>query len=135
MSNQVNDLSRRISLLTARHTAPLAFLVAAAASALVWVLSPWLTGHAEPWDTGGLYYVTALFVAGLISGSLVPRALWVHYLGAVVSQVVYEALFLEMGKLSLLGLGFLLGYSLVFLLAAALAGFLRLRFSPQPPTA
>lgn len=62
--------------------AALAFLVSAAASALIWALSPLLTGHAEPWDAGWLFYP---------------------------------------GPLVLLGAFFLLGYSAIFLLAAALA--------------
>jgi len=47
----------------------LAFLVSAVASALIWAVSPLLTGHAEPWDADGLFYVACLVVAGLGAGA------------------------------------------------------------------
>lgn len=112
-----------------RNQPLLAFLVAVGASALIWALSPWLTGHAEPWDSDGVYYFAALAVAGLISGALMPRPLWAHYPGAVLGQLTYEAVFLDIGPLFLLGAAFLLGYSLLFLSAAAVAAYVRLRLT------
>lgn len=102
----------------------LTIFIAAAASALVWALSPWLTGHAEPWDAEGLYYWVALVVAGAAAGLIVPRPVWAHYAGAVVGQLAYEAVFLPVGPLLVLGAAFLLGYSLIFLAAAAAAAHL-----------
>ena len=99
----------------------LPFFVAALSSALVWAISPVLTGRPEPWDASGPYYVSALGVAGAISGALLPRSLVAHYLGAAFGQAIYELCFLPVGPLFLLGLLFLLGYSLVFLAAAAVA--------------
>ncbi len=104
-----------------------AFLVSAAASALVWALSPWLTGHAEPWDADGMFYAGSLAVAGSGAGALIPKPLWAHYFGAVVGQLVYELLFLDIGPLFLLGAVFLLGYSLIYLAAAAVAARIRLK--------
>ncbi|HZP92025.1 MAG TPA: hypothetical protein VFB20_03970 [Burkholderiales bacterium] len=118
---------------TKTRQALFAFLIAAAGGALVWALSPPLAGHREPWDADGPYYAIALFVAGFISGGLVPKPLWAHYVGAVVGQMAYEAAFLTIGPLFLLGAGFLLGYSMLFLLAAALAAYVRLRLLPRPP--
>ena len=110
----------------------LAFLAAAVLGASVWALSPLLAGHGEPWDASGPYYVSMLAIAGAISGGLFPRPLSAHYLGAVTGQAVYELLFLDIGPLFLLGLLFLLGYSVVFLAAAAAAAFVRLRHASDP---
>jgi hypothetical protein len=93
----------------------------------VWALSPLLAGHREPWDVDGLFYIVALFVAGSLAGLLAPRPLWAHYLGALVGQLVYQAVFLPIGPLIVLGAAFLLGYSLVFLVGAALAAWIRAR--------
>ncbi len=108
-----------------KHPHALAFLVAAVASALIWVLSPLLTGHAEPWDADWLFYVGSLAVAGLGAGALIPNSLWAHYLGCIVGQLGYELLFLNVGPLLLLGAVFLLGYSLIFVAAAAVAAYAR----------
>jgi hypothetical protein len=105
------------------------FLVALVASALVWGLSPLMTGHLEPWDADGLYYVGALTVTGIVTGGLLPRPLWAHYLGSVVGQLTYELIFLKLGPLFLLGIVFLLGYSVVFLVAAAIAARVRVYFT------
>jgi hypothetical protein len=103
----------------------LTILVATLASALVWALSPWLSGHREPWDAEGLFYVVALFVAGLLAGLLAPRPLWAHYLGALLGQLGYEAFFLSIGPLFVLGALFLIAYSCIFLVGAAVAGRVR----------
>jgi hypothetical protein len=110
-----------------RTHAWLTVIVSAVASASVWALSPLLAGHQEPWDADGLFYVAALVVAGSVAGLLAPRPLWAHYLGALVGQLGYEALFLPVGPLFVLGVAFLLGYSLIFLVAAALAASVRAR--------
>lgn len=103
--------------------------VSALAAASVWALSPLLTGQREPWDADGLFYVAALSLAGALAGWLAPRPLWAHYVGAVVGQVGYELLFLSVGPLFVVGVAFLLGYSLVFFAAAALGAWLRGRFA------
>jgi hypothetical protein len=112
----------------------LTVVVSAVASASVWALSPLLAGHREPWDADNLFYVVALVVAGSVAGLLAPRPLWAHYLGALVGQLGYEALFLPIGPLFILGAAFLLGYALVFLVAAALAGWVRGRLRSRPAT-
>lgn len=103
---------------------------AAVATAIVWALSPLLTGRLEPWDAEGPFYAAALATAGLVSGALRPRPLWAHYAGAVAGQVAYEILFLPVGPLILVGALFLMGYSLIFLATAAVAAFVRRRLSP-----
>jgi hypothetical protein len=106
-----------------------AFLVALVASALVWGLSPLVTGHLEPWDADGLYYVGALTVTGIVAGGFFPRPLWAHYLGSIVGQLTYELIFLKLGPLFLVGIVFLLAYSVVFLVAAAIAARVRVYFA------
>ena len=115
-----------------RATALTAF-VAAVTSAAIWALSPVFTGSVEPWDADGFFYPGALVVAGLVSGMLRPRPLWALYLGAVAGQLAYESLFLRVGPLFLLGAVFLLGFSSIFLAAAALAALVRLRMTSGRP--
>jgi hypothetical protein len=103
--------------------------VCALAAASVWALSPWLVGHREPWDAEGYFYVLGLLAAGTGAGLLTPRPLWAQYVGALIGQIGYELVFLRVGPLFVVGLLFLLGYSVFFLLAAGLAGHLRERFT------
>lgn len=105
--------------------AALALVVSAVLAALIWAISPAVTGRAEPWDSDGPYYALALVLAGAVSGALVPRALWAHYLGAVAGQLGYQLLFLPIGPLLALGAVLLLVYSLLFLTMAAFAAYLR----------
>ena len=90
-------------------------LVSAAAGALIWALSPWLTGHQEPWDADGLFYVAALVVAGSVAGAITPRPLWGLYLGVLIGQFGYDLITQRIGPLFLIGAVFLLGYSVIFL--------------------
>jgi hypothetical protein len=104
----------------------LTLVVASVTSAAIWALSSWMTGHHEPWDADGFYYVASLPAAGLVSGAIAPRPLWAHYVGSVAGQAIYELLFLQIGPLFLLGLGFLLGYSILFLAGAFVGSRARL---------
>ncbi|WP_312571671.1 hypothetical protein [Stutzerimonas balearica] len=104
-----------------------ALLIASLAGVLIWALSPWASGQAEPWDGDGLYYSGALFTAGVLSGFIVPRPLWVQYLGVIVGQVLYLLLFLPIGPLLAVGLVFLLLWSLLFLAGAYAGARLRTR--------
>jgi hypothetical protein len=100
-------------------------LVSLVAGAAVWALSPWLAGQREPWDAGGFYYIIALLVAGAIAGFVSPRPLWAHYLGGLIGQVGYAILFVDVSPLFVVGVIFLLAYTLIFLVGAAIAGQLR----------
>jgi hypothetical protein len=108
------------------------FAIAAVTSAVVWALSPWAGGAREPWDVDGLYYLLALAAAGCVAGALAPKPLCAHYLGAILGQAAYQALFLRVGALFLIGIVLLLAYSLIFVLAAAVSGYLRTKLSPRP---
>jgi len=108
-----------------KSRAVFALVVAAALAAAIWALSMPITGHSEPWDAEALYYPVALGVAGVISGAIIPKHLWAHYVGALLGQVAYELVFLKLGPLFMVGLLFLAGYGIVFVLGAALAAFVR----------
>jgi hypothetical protein len=103
----------------------LALVVASGLSAAIWALSIPITGKSEPWDAESPYYFVALAVAGVVSGAVVPKPLWAHYLGAVLGQAAYELAFLKLGPLFVVGLVFLAAYSLIFLAAAAIVASLR----------
>src|SRR3990172_9109460 len=101
--------------------------LSAALGALLWVLSGPLTGRLEPWDAEGhwaFYYPTGLFLAGLLAGALTRRigAVWE---GIVLGQTAYALWALPADPLMLLGLGFLLAYSVLALAGAALGNILR----------
>ena len=99
--------------------------LAAGLGAVIWALSPVVTGAAEPWDAESPYYFVSLFVAGAIVGFVWPRRIWAVFLGIVIGQLVYLLAFIPLGPLLPLGVLFLFGYALLSLLGAALASRLR----------
>ena len=103
-------------------------LISAIAGAMIWLLTPVLTSHREPWDVDGSFYIVALLIAGAAAGSITPKPLWAHYSGSFAGQLVYELCFLRVGPLFIIGAAFLLGYCVVFSIAAALAAIVRARF-------
>ena len=108
-----------------KQPAWITFILAALASAAIWALTPILTGHREPWDTEGQFYVAALSIAGFVVGAIAPRPRWAHFLGSFAGQLGYQLIFLRIGPLVLVGAGFLLVYCAIFALAAALAAGVR----------
>jgi hypothetical protein len=118
-----------------KRPAALAFILAAIASAAIWASSPLVTGHKEPWDAEGFFYFGSLFAIGVISGFSIPKPLWAHYLGSVLGQMTYELIFLPLGPLFVLGVGFLLGYSLLFLVGALIGSRLRRYFNARTSAA
>lgn len=113
-----------------------ALLLAALAGAAIWGLSPLLTGHVEPWDAGGLYYNVALALGGGLCGSVSPKPLWPLYVGSVAGQVLYVLGWLPAGPLFLVGLMFVLLWSLVFLAGAHVGSRARAKWQArkqQPP--
>jgi hypothetical protein len=101
----------------------LTFLLASATAFAVWALSPWFTGHKEPWDAPGIYYYAALLIAGMVSGLINVKPLWAHYLGGIFGQLLYAVVFLPLGPLAGVGLIFLAVWSLLFMAG----GYLGLR--------
>ena len=104
----------------------LSFMIATFAGATIWLLSPRLTGQAEPWDAG-LYYSGALLAAGLFTAFLAPKPLWATYLGGVFGQGLYLFLYLPPSPLMTVGLAFLLAWSLLLLVGAYAGARLRAR--------
>jgi hypothetical protein len=93
----------------------------------IWLTSLGITGHREPWDAEGFFYAGAMFFAGLISGALAPRGLWLSWAGMYVGQFL-GMLFVNphLGPLTPLGLFlFLPVYCLTTLAGAALAAVVR----------
>jgi hypothetical protein len=109
----------------AMSRAVLAILLAAGLSAVIWALSIPLTGKAEPWDADSPYYLVALAVAGIVSGVVIPKHLWAHYVGGIIGQAAYGLAFLKVGPLFVVGLLFLAVYSVIFFGAAAIASSFR----------
>ncbi len=112
-----------------RRSPAFALLLSALVGALVWAISPLAVGRVEPWDADGPYYVIALFGGGVLAGTVAPRPLWAHYLGAWLGQLGYQLVFLPIGSLIVLGAVLLFGYSLVFALGVAIATRLRARIA------
>jgi hypothetical protein len=108
-----------------KHRAAVTFVVAALLGATIWLASPWVTGHKEPWDADGIFYLGALVVTGLIAGVVSPKPLWAHYFGSFIGQLSYGLLFLRVGPLVFVGVGFLLAYCLLFVAAAFAAARIR----------
>lgn len=112
----------------------LTIAIATGASASIWALSL-LVGHQEAWDAGGGYYPVGLVVGGGLAGVLAPKPLWALYVGAVLGQLGYMLIFLPTGPLLAVGIIILLVASMLFLLAAAIGGFLRTRLAHPRPDA
>src|SRR5215208_3097677 len=99
-----------------------AFLVGVGLGALIWLLSPAVTGRREPWDAAGGYYYGALLGAGLLGGLAAPA----HWGTIAIGVFVGQALVLlggvlvtpASGGLWPLGVVFLSIYSLLSLLGA-----------------
>ena len=100
-------------------------IISALAGVSIWLLTPVLTSHREPWDADGSYYIVALVIAGAVAGALAPKPLWAHYVGSFAGQLAYELIFLHVGPLVFIGAVFLLGYCAVYSMAAGLAALVR----------
>jgi len=107
------------------------FLLAVALGLTIWLLSPWVTGQREPWDSASPYYLGSLFVAGALTGFLGPRPFWLWPLGIWLGQLVV-LLAGPWGPLLPLGIVFLLAFTLVALAGAAVGAALRRRSKGVP---
>lgn len=94
-------------------SALLSAVLALVAGAATWWLSPVATGHAEPWDGSGLYYLGALVVGGALAGLATNRPLIPVTLGFATGQTVYGLLALSSGPLWVVGLLFIGFFSLI----------------------
>ncbi len=106
-----------------------AFLLALALGVAIWLLSPIITGHREPWDAEGGYYASALFLAGIVGGLIAPQhwasvafGIFAGQAVVLVGGVVAEP---ASGGLWPLGLVFLAGYSVLGVVGAGVGTGLR----------
>ena len=65
----------------------MAFAVATIFGFGVWAASPYLGGRREPWDADFPFYSVTLIVAGVIVGFLLPRKVWICFLGVWLGQI------------------------------------------------
>jgi hypothetical protein len=106
-----------------------AFLLGLALGAAIWLLSPVISGHREPWDAEGGYYAGALVCTGIVGGLLVPQ----HWAGVAIGILAGQALVLmggvvaepANGGLWPLGLIFLVLYSVLGLVGVGVGTWLR----------
>ncbi|MBD1995022.1 hypothetical protein H6G00_00045 [Leptolyngbya sp. FACHB-541] len=108
----------------------ISFLFSFVGGAMVWALSPFLSGQVEPWDAKGLYYSAALLIVGLTVGLARPKHVWSHYAGIMLGQLTYMLFFLPGSLLpgSLLipvGVAFLAAYSIIALAGVASGAWFR----------
>jgi len=71
----------------------LIFGFAAVLGALIWILSPILTGEIEPWESFYLYSF-ALFLAGFLPASFSAQRSWLAAVGAWLGQMAASYLVL-----------------------------------------
>ena len=106
-----------------------AFLIGLILGAAIWLLSPWITGHSEPWDAEGGYYAGALLATGALGGLLIPLHWPAVALGILTGQVlvILGGVLADpaSGGLWPLGLVFLGVYSVLALVGALLGAVLR----------
>ena len=111
---------------------PLLFGFSVFLGALIWLLSPLLTGHREPWDASPSYYYSALVIAGFVPACLSARRFWLWAAGAWLGQLLAFAFLLarsdEPGGLWPLGLLFSFYYALLSLAGAGLGAGVHLLF-------
>ncbi len=69
--------------------AALASMVGVVFGAVIWWISPIVTGQPKPLDAPGSYYVGSLFVAGLIVALIAPRAFWTAPFTVFLGQLLY----------------------------------------------
>ena len=115
---------------SSRSSVLVLFSLAVLLGALIWVLSPFITGHREPWDAHWPYYSFALVAAGFIPASFSAHRFWLWAVGVWLGQgSAFLAIVLRgSGSLWPLGLLFLCFYSLLSLAGAGLGAGTHLVF-------
>lgn len=101
------------------------FLFSFVGGAMVWAVSPFLSGQVEPWDAKGFYYSAALLIVGLTVGFARPKHVWSHYAGIVLGQLTYMLCFLPGAPLIPVGVAFVAAYSIIALAGEASGAWFR----------
>jgi hypothetical protein len=104
-------------------------LIGLVLGAAIWLLSPLITGHREPWDAESGYYPGALLSAGVLGGLVAPTRWGSVAIGIFAGQVLVLLGGVMVGPadggLWPLGVLFLGLYSVLALVGAALGTTLR----------
>jgi len=72
----------------------LTLLTGIVAGAVIWWLSPLLTGYQEPFDSPSYYYLIAMFIAGSLATIPAPRYWWLAVIGIFIGERLYAYLML-----------------------------------------
>ena len=108
-----------------------AFLLGLVLGVAIWLLSPVITRHREPWDAQGGYYPGALVLTGLLGGLAMPQHWGSVAIGIFAGQavVLLGSVVAEpaSGGLWPIGLLFLAAYSVLGLVGAGV-GMALIRF-------
>jgi hypothetical protein len=99
------------------------FLLALISGILIWALSSLITGQQEPWDSGSPYYFISLFVSGAVFGAIKPARYSRWVLAIFIGQLI-ALIFIGMGPLIIIGIGYLAVLSMITLSGAAIAAAL-----------
>ena len=71
-----------------RRSSLTVFAAGFAGGILIWFLSPFVVGEAEPWDAND-YYAATLFIAGFLAAWACPSWWWLAPIGIFVGQIAY----------------------------------------------
>ncbi len=105
-----------------KPTQKFAWIISVAVGAAIWALSPVLTGHVEPWDGNFEVFAMSLVIVSLSLGIKFPNQVFVSSSGVFLGQLGYMVFVLQTGPLIIVGVAFLLGYTMVFCLPFAFLG-------------
>lgn len=99
------------------------FILGASVGAIIWALSPVLTGFKEPWDSTSHYYLFALVIGGVLLGSVTKKHSGAYGFGAFFGQLIYMVVFVGVGAFFVLGAALLVVWSSVLGFAAIVSSF------------
>ena len=103
----------------------ISFIGAAFCAALVWFTFSNPSGQIEPWDEPAGAYAAALILAGIVCGAGFKEPMWALYVGALIGQLLAMVILGQVGPLLLVGVLFLLFYTLLFLAGAFFGSAMR----------
>jgi len=109
-----------------------AWLVATLSGLTLWSLANFLEGSQEPWDveTYWTIWLPLAAVVCFVLGFAFPERPWRWPLAVMLAQLPVMLAFTgEVGAFLVLGIGLLLGYSLLGMLFASLGAVVRRRFA------
>ena len=100
-------------------------LTAAILGALIWILSPLLTGAVMPADEHPNYYTLSLLFVGVVIGILFPKRLKAVFGGVVLGQLIYALIFLPLGSTAGAGIIYVSLYGVLSVAGAIIGSWIR----------